>query len=47
MSFTELQKLVIGGGGVRSDLLEKRRALMDAWAVYLVGAEVSPLKQVV
>jgi integrase len=31
----------------RSDLLEKRRALMDAWAVYLVGAEVSPLKQVV
>lgn len=31
----------------RSDLLEKRRALMDAWAVFLVGAEVSPLKQVV
>ena len=31
----------------RSDLLEKRRSLMDAWAVYLVGAEVSPLKQVV
>lgn len=31
----------------RSDLLEKRRALMDAWAVYLVGAEVSTLKQVV
>jgi integrase len=31
----------------RSDLLEKRRALMDTWAVFLVGAEVSPLKQVV
>lgn len=31
----------------RSDLLEKRRALMNDWAVYLLGAEASPLKQVV
>lgn len=30
----------------RSDLLEKRRALMDTWAAYLVGAQVVQLRAV-
>lgn len=31
----------------RSDLIEKRRALMHQWAKYLVGPETKPLRQVV